>query len=387
MKFWESIQAQTAALDQAGLLRSTRAVSGPQGAEIVLDGRKVINLCSNDYLGLANHPALLEAARQSLEEDGLGAASSRLIAGTMGPHLRAEHALAGFVGEEQAMLFATGYAANLAALSGVLGAGDLVLSDALNHASIIDGCRLSRARVVVFGHRDLDEARRALTEHRAAARRAAIVTEAVFSMDGDSAPLAELRALCDEFDAALIVDEAHALGVLGPSGRGLCSARKVTPDLLIGTLGKAFGVAGGFIAARSALRPLLHTHGRSFVYTTAPLPAQAAATVAATRLVARADAARARLLSNAVQLRDGLRSLGFEVPGGEAAVVPVLTRSVEATLRASQRLLESGVYVQAIRPPTVPDGASRLRIVPTAAHDSQHVERALRAFKALAPER
>jgi 8-amino-7-oxononanoate synthase len=383
MKFWESIEAETQSIERAGLLRSTRTVSGPQGPEIVLDGRRVINLCSNDYLGLANHPALLEAARQSLQEDGLSASSSRLIAGTMAAHERAEQALAAFTGMEQALLFSSGYAANLTTLSGLLGSEDLVLSDSLNHASIIDGCRLSRARVAVFRHRDSEHARELLREHRATARRAIVVTESVFSMDGDSAPLGELRSVCDEFDAALCVDEAHALGVLGPSGRGLCAAREVLPDVLVGTLGKAFGTAGGFVAGPARLRSLLQSHGRPFVYTTAPPPSLAAAAVVAARLVARADATRARLLGHAASLRDGLRSAGFDVAGGDAAVIPVLTGSVEATLEASQRLLASGVFVQAIRPPTVPEGKSRLRVVPTASHTERHVERALQAFRAL----
>jgi 8-amino-7-oxononanoate synthase len=383
MKFWESIEGETRSIERAGLLRSTRTVSGPQGPEIALDGRRVINLCSNDYLGLANHPALLEAARQSLQEDGLSASSSRLIAGTMATHERAEQALASFMGMDQVLLFSSGYAANLTMLSGLLGPDDLVLSDSLNHASIIDGCRLSRARVAVFRHRDTEHARQLLREHREAARRAAIVTETVFSMDGDSAPLGELRALCDEFDAALCVDEAHALGVVGPSGRGLCAAREVLPDVLVGTLGKAFGTAGGFLAGPARLRLLVQSRGRPFVYSTAPPPSLAAAAVVATRLVARADATRTRLLAHAASLREGLRSFGFEVAGGEAAVIPVLTGSIEATLEASQRLLEAGVFVQAIRPPTVPEGKSRLRVVPTASHTERHVERALQAFRAL----
>jgi 8-amino-7-oxononanoate synthase len=383
MKFWESVEAETQSIERAGLLRSTRAVSGPQGPEIVLEGRRVISLCSNDYLGLANHPALLEAARQCLNEDGLGASSSRLIAGTMAPHERAEQALAAFMGVEQALLFSSGYTANLTMLSGLLAAEDLVLSDALNHASIIDGCRLSRARVLVFRHGDVDHARQLLREHRGAARRAAVVTETVFSMDGDSAPLPELRALCDEFEAALFVDEAHALGVLGPSGRGLCAARGVLPDALVGTLGKAFGTAGGFLASSARLRSLLQSRGRPFVYTTAPPPSLAAAAVVAVRLVARADAARARLLGHARRLREGLRASGLDVPEGEAAVIPVLTGSIEATMSASRQLLEAGIFVQAIRPPTVPEGKSRLRLVPTASHDERHVERALQAFQSL----
>jgi len=383
MKFWESIEAETRSIERAGLLRSTRTVSGPQGPEIVLEGRRVINLCSNDYLGLANHPALLDAARQCLNEDGLGASSSRLIAGTMAPHERAEQALAAFMGAEQALLFSSGYTANLTMLSGLLGPEDLVLSDALNHASLIDGCRLSRARVAVFRHRDVDHARQLLREHRGGARRAAVVTESVFSMDGDSAPLVELRALCDEFDVALFVDEAHGLGVLGPSGRGLCAARGVVPEAVVGTLGKAFGIAGGFLAGPSRLRSFVQSRGRPFVYTTAPPPSLAAAAVVASRLVARADAARVRLLDHAARLREGLRSSGFDVPEGEAAVIPILTGSIEATVSASQQLLEAGIFVQAIRPPTVPEGRSRLRVVPTASHSERHVERALQAFQAL----
>ena len=373
-------------LEQAGLLRCPSQVTGAQGPELEIDGRPVVCLCSNNYLGLAAHPELVAAARASLDEDGLGAAASRLITGTMEAHREAEAALAGFVGAADAALFSSGYAANLGAIQALTGPRDLLFSDALNHASLIDGCRLSRARVHVYRHADPDHLESLLREHRAGGERAMILTDSLFSMDGDAAPLAELSDLAQRFDAALFVDEAHALGVLGPCGRGLCASVDLRPDILIGTLGKSFGVAGAFVAASEEAVSLVRNRARSFVYSTAPPPLVARAARAAIPLVEGADEARRQLLSHASRLRRELRTLGFDVPEGQSQILPVLIGDNDRTMQASAKLLDRGVFVQGIRPPTVPVGTARLRLTPMATHRKEHIDRAVAAFATLAQD-
>jgi 8-amino-7-oxononanoate synthase len=382
--FWPSLARELEHLEHAGLLREPKAVERAKPGEVLLGGQSVVALCSNDYLGLADNSELVAAAQRALEEHGVGASSSRLIAGTTALHEAAERALAHFVGAEAALLFSSGYAANLGALQALATSEDVVFSDSLNHASIIDGCRLSRARVLIYRHADLDDLKRLLAQARSGSRRAIVVSEAVFSMDGDTAPLTELRALCDEYDAALVVDEAHALGVLGPRGAGACAMAGVQPDALIGTLGKAFGVAGGFVSGRAPLRRLLQTRARSFVYTTALPPHLAAAVRASVALVEHADGARRAVLGHAAVLRKRLRAAGYEVPDGSSAIVPVITHSVGRTIGVSRGLLDAGVLVPAIRPPTVPEGAARLRVAPSAAHTPEQIELAVQAFEKLA---
>ncbi len=376
--------AQLAELQAKNLRRTLRRIDGPQGPWVELEGRRVLGFCSNNYLGLADHPDLLEAARLSLETDGLGAGASRLVSGTMQAHAAAEAALAEHFASEAALLFSTGYAANVGTLSALAGPGDLLLSDALNHASLIDGCRLSRAETVVYRHRDPNHLEDQLKAHRGKARQAFIVTDSVFSMDGDEAPLRELRALADRYDAALVVDEAHAVGVLGPEGRGLAAELGVAPDVLIGALGKAFGAAGSFVLADAPVIELLRNRARSFVFSTAPLPLVGRVTVRASELVRRADDRRATVLRHAARLRAGIRALGLEVPEGRVPIVPVVIGDETPTLALSAALLERGVFAQAIRPPTVPRGTARLRVVPIATHSEQDLTHALEAFRAAA---
>jgi 8-amino-7-oxononanoate synthase len=373
-------------LDGEGLLREPRSVATAQGPVATVDGREVVLLCSNDYLGHAVHPELSAALREGADRWGSGAGASRLVSGTMEPHLHAERALAEHVGLPAALLFSTGYAANLGAIQALVGPGDLVLSDQLDHASLIDGCRLSRARVLVYRHRDVDHAAELLAAHRAEARAALVVTDSLFSMEGDVAPLAALRALCDRWDAGLLVDEAHAIGTIGPRGRGACAAAGIQPDVLVGTLGKALGLAGAFAAGSPDAVRLLENRARSYVFSTAPSPALAAAVPAAVRLADAADDARARLGENARFLRERLTAAGLEVRAGSSAILPVLVGGSGAAMRASARLFERGVFVQGIRPPTVPPGTARLRVVPTAAHSRAQLERAAAAFAAVAAE-
>jgi len=383
MGFQTQIREALSELEAAGLLRQPLQISGPQGPEIEIDGRPVLCFCSNNYLGLANHPALVAASQAAAHGEGVGAAASRLITGTMDAHRDAEVAYADFVGAPAAALFSTGYAANLGTVQALAGPGDVLFSDALNHASLIDGCRLSRAKVYVYSHRDTDHLESLLRQHRSRSGRALILTDSLFSMDGVAAPLRNLAALAQAFDAGLLVDEAHALGVFGPSGRGLAAAQGVEPDVLVGTLGKSFGVAGAFVAASEEVVSLIRNRARSFVYSTAPPPLVARAAIAALELVRSADEARETLLSNAGKLRSELRLLGFEVPDGDSQILPVLIGENDRTMQLSAKLLARGVFVQGIRPPTVPEGTARLRLTPMATHRPEHIERAIDAFASL----
>jgi 8-amino-7-oxononanoate synthase len=383
MGFQSQIREALSELEAAGLLRRPLRISGPQGPEVEIDGHRVLCFCSNNYLGLADHPALVAASDASTYGEGVGAAASRLITGTMDAHRDAEVAYADFLGSPAAALFSTGYAANVGTVQALVGPGDAIFSDALNHASLIDGCRLSRASVHVYSHRDVDQLESLLREHRPRARRALVITDSLFSMDGVTAPLRDIADLARSFDAGLLVDEAHALGVFGPSGRGLSAALGIEPDVVIGTLGKAFGVAGAFAAASEEIVSLIRNRARSFVYSTAPPPMVARAAIEALQLVRQADDARKTLLENADDLRAQLRALGFEVPNENSHILPVLIGDNERTMQLSAKLLERGVFVQGIRPPTVPQGTARLRLTPMATHRPEHIERAIDAFASL----
>ena len=354
-----------------------------QGPEVDIDGRRVLCFCSNNYLGLANHPSLVAAATASSRSEGGGAAASRLITGTMFYPWEPEDAYAEFVGAPAAALFSTGYAANVGTVQALAGPGDAIFSDALNHASLIDGCRLSRANVHVYSHRDVAHLESLLREHRHKSRRALVITDSLFSMDGVAAPLRDISTVARSFDAGLLVDEAHALGVFGPGGRGLAAALGVEPDVVVGTLGKSFGVAGAFVAASADVVSLIRNRARSFVYSTAPPPMVARAAIAALELVREADDARDALLTNAAKLRTGLRSLGFELPDGNSQILPILIGENDRTMQLSAKLLARGVFVQGIRPPTVPEGTARLRLTPMATHQPEQIERAIEAFASL----
>jgi 8-amino-7-oxononanoate synthase len=384
MAFQTQIRQALAELETAGLLRRPLRISGPQGPEIEIDGRRVLCLCSNNYLGLADHPAIVAASEASARQDGVGAGASRLITGTMGAHEEAELAFAEFIRAPAAALFSTGYAANVGTIQALVGPGDAVFSDALNHASLIDGCRLSRATVHVYSHRDVQQLESLMQEHRPRAGRALIITDSLFSMDGVTAPLRDLATLASSFDAGLLVDEAHALGVLGPRGRGLAAAQGIEPDVIVGTLGKAFGVAGAFVAASEEIVSLVRNRARSFVYSTAPPPMNARAAIAALGLVREADTARATLLAHADRLRSELRKQGFDVPTDDSHILPVLIGDNDRTMQLSAKLLDRGIFVQGIRPPTVPEGTARLRVTPMATHRPEHIERAIGAFASLA---
>lgn len=385
MSLDDHAQAALLELDQQGLLRQPREVRGPQRPRTSVDGRLVLNLCSNDYLGLSSHPALAAAIRRALDEEGTGAGASRHVSGNMLAHRRLEQAFADFTGYPAAAMFATGYAANVGTLQALVGRDDIIFSDALNHASLIDGARLSRAELVVYRHCDLDDLAHKLAAERARGRVALIVSESLFSMDGDVAPLAGLHALAQRYDAGLVLDESHALGVMGPQGRGLAEAAGVRPEVMIGTMGKAFGSQGALVAGSSAVVALIRNRARSFIFSTAPSPALSAAGLAGVKLGYEADALRASLRQRWMQLRSGLSELGFRVLPGDSAIVPVLIGEAGPTMELSRLLFERGVFVHGIRPPTVPRGQGRLRVVPMATHSEADIAEALAAFAEVRP--
>jgi 8-amino-7-oxononanoate synthase len=385
LSFEADLEDQLAAIDAAGLRRRLRDVDGAQGARLLLDNRSVLNFSSNNYLGLANHPALSAAVRAATAEFGVGSGASRLIAGNLHAHRRLETALASFHERPSALLFNSGYQANIGVLQAIAGPDDVIFSDALNHASLIDGCRLSRARVIIYRHTDLGDLATKLASSPPSRRRL-VVTDTIFSMDGDVAPLPDLRRLCDHHDAVLIIDEAHATGALGPRGRGIAALQDVTPDVHLATLSKGFGVFGAYATGSRALVEILLHRARSFVFTTALPPAVAAAADAALRIIQseEGDRLRTELAARCAQLAAGLRSLRLLAPSsGSTPIFPILVGDPGAAMSTTEALLAAGIYVQAVRPPTVPAGTARLRFTVMATHTPADIDRALDALSSL----
>lgn len=369
-------------LANRSLTRTLRPLTSATGPTVELDGRTVILLASNDYLGLATHPAVIQAAVQATEQYGTGAGASRLVCGTLPPHTELEAALAAFKHTPSALVFGSGYLANLGMIPALIGKGGLILADRLSHASLIDGCRLSGADFRIYRHRDLDHLE-SMLKRRAADRPVLIVTDGLFSMDGDLAPLPELAALATRFGARLYVDDAHGTGVMGPSGRGTLEHFGVEDRIAVhmGTLGKALGSSGAYIAGNADLIQYLINTCKPFIFTTAPPPSAAAAATAALTVIQNDPARRARLWANRTHLYDGLRSLGFRLTETVSPILPILVGEADKALAFAQHLLAQGVYAPAIRPPTVPDATSRLRITVTSEHTPQQLDRALAAFK------
>ncbi len=363
-------------LRDRGLHRRLRLISGPQGPRVTLDGNPVLLLCSNDYLGLANHPRVRGAAADAAMRWGAGAGASRLISGNMQPHARLEGRLARFKGYESALLFGSGYLANAGTIAALAGEGEVVFSDELNHASIIDGCRLSRAETFVYRHGDLEHLAWGLRE--AGGRGSLIVSDGVFSMDGDVAPLPQLLKLARDHGCRLMIDEAHATGALGPGGRGSVAAAGLSGevDLVIGTLGKALGSYGAYVCAGRELTEYLVNTARSFIFSTAPPPPAAAAGLAALELLEARPQRIEDLRANAATLRAALAAQGLPVGGSRAQIVPVQIGDAARTMELSDRILERGVFAQGIRPPTVPAGTSRLRFTVMSTHRSEELEHA-----------
>jgi 8-amino-7-oxononanoate synthase len=359
------LDAALADLGQRDLLRERPAASETDDPS---------SFCSNDYLGLASRPA---PARPT------GAGASRLISGERPEHIQVERAAADLVGLPGALAFTSGYAANVGTLAALAKAGDLIVSDAFNHASLIDGARLSRARVEVVPHLDVEAVRRALDLPRSG--RAFVVTESYFSMDADAPDLMSLRRQCDAQDAALIVDEAHALGVLGPGGRGLCIEQNVRPDVLIGTFGKAFGAGGAFVAGCASLVSWLWNRARTFVFSTGLSPAVAFAAAEGIRIATEQPELRKRTLNAAARMRLRLSELGIELEGF-GHIIPWIIGDARRAVRIASLIRAQGIDVRAVRPPSVPEGTARLRLTVTALHDDKHIDEAVEAIKRVLQE-
>lgn len=383
----EVLAERLAVLAQRGLSRRLRYVSGAQEATVVLDGREVLLLSSNNYLGLATHPAVKHAAQDAIARWGCSAGSSRLISGTMELHQHLEQRLAAFKRAEAALVFPSGYQANIGVLSALVEPGDTILSDELNHASLIDGCRLARAQVKVFRHCDVDHLGRLLAECSSSGRRL-IVTDSVFSMDGDIAPLAEVVALARRYDAWVMVDEAHATGVFGARGVGVVEALRLEGaiEIQMGTFSKALGGAGAYVAGSRELIDWLINRARSFVYTTGVPPAVAASALAALEVVEQEPERRERLWQNAAMFKQGLAELGYRLGASRSPILPVMIGDASQTMALAEALLRRGVFAQGIRPPTVPEGTARLRVTPMATHTQEQLSLALEAFAAAGRE-
>jgi glycine C-acetyltransferase/8-amino-7-oxononanoate synthase len=371
------IESRLEELRESGLRRRLRLIEGAQGPRVQLDGRPVLLLCSNDYLGLAGHPRVREAAAEAALGWGAGAGASRLISGNMAPHRRLEERLAAFKGYESALLFGSGYLANVGTISALAGRGTVVFSDELNHASIVDGCRLARAETFVYRHGDTEHLAWGLLQ--AGGRGSLIVSDGVFSMDGDLAPLEDLARLARQHGCRLMVDEAHATGALGPGGRGSVAAAGLGDevDVVVGTLGKALGSYGAYACASAELREYLLNTARPFIFSTALPPPVVAAALASLELLEAEPTRVRRLRANAAALREGLRAEGLKA-GGESQIVPLGVGEAAPTMALCERLLERGVFAQGIRPPTVPPGSSRLRFSVMATHDEADLRDAAR---------
>ncbi len=379
----EFIGEELTALKKKGLYRAFRTIEGAQGPRVRIGGREIILLCSNDYLGLANHPALRKAAEGALKRYGFGAGASRLVSGTMVLHRELEERIAAFKGTESALLFNSGYAANTGVIPALAGRGDTVFSDRLNHASIVDGCLLSRAAVRRYRHADVGHLERLLADAEKSRTRL-IVTDGVFSMDGDVAPLAEIVKLAGRYGAAVMVDDAHGTGVIGENGRGTAEHLGVDMrriDVHMGTLGKGLGAFGAFVAGSKDVIDLLVNRARPFIYSTALPPAVVVAALAALDIIEREPERRVMLWEKARFMRKGLEELGFDTMNSGTQIIPLLVGDAGKAVAMTEALLAENVFAQAVRPPTVPEGTARIRVTVTAVHSQRDLEKALDAFK------
>ncbi len=368
-----------------GLYRRLRWVSGPQGPRVLLDGCPVLLLCSNNYLGLADHPRVREAAAEAAMRYGAGSGASRLISGNMTIHRRLEEALAAFKGSEACLLFGSGYLANVGVVSSLAQEGDVVFSDALNHASIVDGCRLSRAETFVYDHCDVEHLEWGLQE--AEGRGALIVTDSVFSMDGDVAPLRDIVELAHRYDARVMVDEAHGTGCVGPGGRGLVAELDLEDeiDVIVGTLGKALGSYGAYVLCGETMAKYLINSARTLIFSTALSPPSVGAALAALELLREQPRRVEKLQRNGRVLREALAEAGMPLEEGHTPIVPLIVGDAETAVAASERALERGIFAPAIRPPTVPAGTSRLRLAVMASHTKSELREAAAVLAATVP--
>jgi len=370
-------------LKQAGLYNRIRTIGSPQGAWLVVDDRKVLNFCSNNYLGLANHPDIVAAAKKSLDEMGIGPAAVRSIAGTMTLHIELEKRLAAFKGVEAAITFQSGFTANLATIPALVGKEDVIFSDRLNHASIIDGCRLSGAKIIPYDHNDPKSLDEQIQASLGRFRRALVVTDGVFSMDGDIAPLPDIYEVAKKYDLLLMVDDAHGEGVLGKGGRGIVDHFGLhgKVDVEVGTMSKAFGVVGGVVAGNAIIVEWLRQRGRPFLFSSAMTVPDAAACLAAIDLLEDSTQLVDKLWSNAKYFKAEMKSLGFNTGASETPITPVMLGEAPLAQQFSRELFDAGVFAMALGFPTVPQGKARIRVMISAAHSTDDLDKGLQAFR------
>jgi glycine C-acetyltransferase len=370
-------------LKTAGLYNRIRTIESPQGAWLVVDGKKVINFCSNNYLGLANHPDIVAAARKSVDEMGVGPAAVRSIAGTMSLHVELEKRLAQFKGVEAVITFQSGFAANLATIPALVGKEDVIFSDRLNHASIIDGCRLSGAKIVAYEHNDVKSLEEQIKANLSQFRRALIVTDGVFSMDGDIAPLPAIYEVAQKYDILLMVDDAHGEGVLGNGGRGIVDHFGLhgKVDVEVGTLSKAFGVVGGLVAGKAVIIEWLRQRGRPFLFSSAVTVPDAAACLAAVDLLEDSTQLVDKLWANGRYFKAEMATLGFNTGVSETPITPVMLGEAPLAQQFSRELFDAGVFAMALGFPTVPQGKARIRVMISAAHSRDDLDKGLEAFQ------
>ena len=382
------ISEEIANLRASGLFTQIRTVSSPQGAWLVVDGKRALNFCSNNYLGLASHPQLVEAAQREIERYGVGPAAVRTIAGTMDLHLELEARLAAFKGVEAAITFQSGFNANLATIPALVGKADVIYSDELNHASIIDGARLSRAEVIRYRHADASALRATIEEHKGQTNRSLIVTDGVFSMDGDIAPLPEINSIAQEYDYLLMVDDAHGEGGLGKGGRGIVDHFDLhgKVDIEIGTLSKAFGVVGGVVAGRQVIVDWLRQRGRPFLFSSAMTVPDVAACLAAIDILEESTELVERLWENTHYFKREMKALGFDTGASTTPITPIMLGEAPLAQSFSRRLFDEGVFAMAIGFPTVPQGKARIRVMNSASHSTEDLDQGLSAFKKVGGE-
>lgn len=375
------IEEEISTLKSAGLYNQIRTIDSPIDGWVTINGQTLLNFCANNYLGLANHPRIRQAAQRAIDEYGVGPAAVRSIAGTMTPHVQLEEKLADFKGAEACITFQSGFTANLATIPALVGRGDIIFSDELNHASIIDGCRLSRAQVVRYAHNDVDDLRRQIAAHTEYNRRL-IITDGVFSMDGDIAPLDKICDIANEEGIMLMVDDAHGEGVLGRSGRGIVDHFGLhgRVDIEVGTLSKAFGVMGGLVAGKRPIIEWLRQRGRPFLFSSAMTIPDTAACIEAVTILEESSELIDRLWANAAIFQEGMKSMGFDTGHSQTPIVPVMLGEAKLAQAFSRRLFEEGVFAMAISYPTVPQGKARIRVMNSAAHTNSDIEQALETF-------
>jgi glycine C-acetyltransferase len=376
------IQDEINNLKEAGLYNRIRTLSSAQGAWLVVDGKRTLNFCSNNYLGLANHPRLVQAARQAVESHGVGPAAVRTIAGTMDLHLDLERRLAAFKGVNSAITFQSGFTANLGTIPTLVGKDDAIFSDELNHASIIDGSRLSGARIIRYAHCDAEDLERQLREQRSLYPRALVITDGVFSMDGDIAPLDKIYAVTQNYEAMLMVDDAHGEGVLGHGGRGIVDQFELhgKVDIEVGTLSKAFGVVGGLVAGDPLVVEWLRQRGRPFLFSSAMTVPDTAACLAALDILEESTELVDRLWENTRYFKGEMQRLGFDTGKSTTPITPVMLGEAPLAQQFSRELFENGVFAMAIGFPTVPRGKARIRVMISASHQVDDLDQGLQAF-------